>query len=99
AAGSILHRLSARGAELDERALRVVEGYLSRPASALKANSAARRLKRLGYERDLEFCLAEDTVPVVPCLADGAFVGGGSGTVGAGESSARRPTQKGRFCS
>ena len=77
AAGAILHRLRARGAELDGRALRVVEGYLSRPDTALKTNSAARRLKRLGYERDLEFCLTEDKVPVVPRLVDGAFVGGG----------------------
>lgn len=77
AAGAILHRLRALGADLDGRALRVVEGYLSRPASALKTNSAARRLRRLGYERDLEFCLAEDTVPVVACLSDGAFVAGG----------------------
>ena len=77
AAGAILRRLEARGAELDRRARRVVEGYLSRPTAALKRNSAARRLKRLGYEEDLGFCLAEDTVPVVPRLADGAFVGGG----------------------
>ena len=77
AAGAILHRLRARGAELDGRARRVVEGYLSRPAEALKRNSAARRLKRLGYERDLGFCLVEDTVAVAPRLADGAFVGGG----------------------
>ena len=74
AAGAILDRLRARGAELDGRARRVVDGYLSRPAAALKANSAARRLKRLGYDRDLEFCLAEDTVPVVPRLAGGTFV-------------------------
>jgi phosphosulfolactate phosphohydrolase-like enzyme len=51
----------------------VVGRYLS--AGTLTDNSAARRLKRLGYERDLEFCLAEDTVPVVPRLVDGAFVG------------------------
>jgi 2-phosphosulfolactate phosphatase len=31
AAGAILHRLRSRGAELDGRARRVVEGYLSRP--------------------------------------------------------------------
>ena len=37
-----------------------------------------RRLKRLGYGRDLEFCLAEDTVPVVPRLAGGTFVGDSS---------------------
>ena len=74
AAGAILHRLGSLGAELDGRARRVVEGYLSRPDAALKTNSAARRLKRLGYERDLEFCLAEDTVPVVPRLSGGAFV-------------------------
>jgi phosphosulfolactate phosphohydrolase-like enzyme len=48
AAGVILHRLGSRGADLDERAGRIVERYLSRSANALKSNSAARRLKRLG---------------------------------------------------
>ncbi|HET9927193.1 MAG TPA: 2-phosphosulfolactate phosphatase [Rubrobacter sp.] len=75
AAGAILHRLHSRGAELDGRARSVVEGYLSRPARALRNNLAAQRLKRLGYEGDLEFCLAEDTVPVVPRLVDDAFAG------------------------
>jgi 2-phosphosulfolactate phosphatase len=75
AAGAILHRLRCRGAELDGRARRVVEGYLSRSAMALRTNSAARRLRRLGYEEDIEFCLVEDAVPVVPRLVDGAFVG------------------------
>jgi len=75
AAGAILHRLSKRGAELDGRARRVVEAYLCRPAERLRYNSAARRLKRLGYGRDLDFCLTEDSVPVVPRLVDGAFVG------------------------
>ena len=75
AAGAILHRLESRGAELDERARHVAERYLSLSTSTLTDNSAARRLKRLGYDRDLEFCLAEDTVPVVPHLVGGAFVG------------------------
>ncbi len=75
AAGAILHRLRSRGAELDGRAKRVVEGYLSRSVRELRNNSAARRLKRLGYEGDIEFCLAEDTVPVVPRLVGDAFVG------------------------
>ena len=76
AAGAILHRLEGKGAELDGRARRVVEGYLTRSANLLRNNSAARRLKRLEYERDLDFCLTEDAVPVVPRLVDGAFVGG-----------------------
>jgi 2-phosphosulfolactate phosphatase len=75
AAGAILHRLHSRSAELDGRARRVVERYLSLPKGALRNNSAARRLKRLGYEEDLEFCLAEDTVSVVPRLVGDAFVG------------------------
>ena len=75
AAGAILHRLRSCGAELDEWAGHVVERYLSRSTSTLMNNIAARRLKRLGYERDLEYCLAEDTVPVVPRLVGGAFVG------------------------
>ena len=75
AAGAILHRLRSHGAELDGRAKRVVEGYLSRSVKALRNNSAARRLKRLGYEEDIEFCLAEDAVPIVPRLVGDAFVG------------------------
>jgi len=75
AAGAILHRLGSRGADLDERAGRIVERYLSRSTNVLKSNSAARRLKRLGYVRDLDFCLGEDTMPVVPRLVGGAFVG------------------------
>jgi 2-phosphosulfolactate phosphatase len=78
AAGAILHHLEKMGAELDGRARRVVEGYLSRPANLLRNNSAARRLKRLEYERDLDFCLTEDALPVVPRLVDGVFVRGRS---------------------
>ena len=76
ASGAILHRLRERGAKLDERAQRVVQGYLARPASRLRQNSAARRLRRLRYESDLDFCLAEDAVPVAPRLAGGVFIGG-----------------------
>jgi 2-phosphosulfolactate phosphatase len=99
AAGAILHRLRSMGAELDGRARRVVEGYLSRPLRTLRNNSAARRLKRLGYERDLEFCLAEDTVPIVPRLIGEAFVGGVPVPVRPRKSSALGPTQKARISS
>jgi 2-phosphosulfolactate phosphatase len=99
AAGAILHRLRSRGAELDERARRVVEGYLSRPEGALRNNSAARRLKRLGYEEDIEFCLAEDAVPVVPRLVGDAFVGWVAGSRQPGQSSARGPKQKAQISS
>ena len=75
AAGAILRRLKERGAELDGRARRVVEAYLSRPLELLRSNRGARRLERLGYGRDLDLCLAEDTVPAVPRLAGGAFQG------------------------
>jgi 2-phosphosulfolactate phosphatase len=77
AAGAILYHLREKGAKLDERAERVVELYLMRSEETLRRNSAARRLKRLGYEEDLDFCLAEDTVPVVPRLKGEAFVGQG----------------------
>lgn len=75
AAGAILHRLAGQGVELDERAEKIVNLYQTRPESALYNNSAAKRLKRLGYFKDLEYCLTEDTLPVVPRLQDGAFVG------------------------
>ena len=76
AAGAILYRLQKRGSKLDERARRVVDLYTNRPANALRNNSAARRLKRVGYEADLDFCLAEDTIDVVPRLLNGVFVNG-----------------------
>jgi 2-phosphosulfolactate phosphatase len=75
AAGAILYGLRQRGVGLDERAQRIVDLYLARPEKSLRSNSAARRLARLGYERDLDFCLGENTVPVVPRLEGGAFVG------------------------
>ena len=78
ASGAILHRLRELGAVLDERAESIVRGYLKRPEKALRDNTAARRLKRLGYEKDLGFCLTPNTVPVVPRLVDGAFVGEGT---------------------
>jgi 2-phosphosulfolactate phosphatase len=78
AAGAILYRLRELGAVLDGRARRVVEGYLTRPANLLRNNNAARRLIRLEYERDLDFCLTENAVPVVPRLVDGVFVEGRS---------------------
>jgi 2-phosphosulfolactate phosphatase len=99
AAGAILHRLRSHGAELDGRARRVVEVYLSRSVGTLRNNSAARRLKRLGYEGDLEFCLAEDTVPVVPRLVGGTFVGSVAGSWRPRRSSARGPTQKAEISS
>ncbi len=73
AAGAILHRLDVRGAELDGRARRVQRAYLSRPARLLRNNAAAKRLQRLGYARDLDVCLAENAVSVVPRLVSGAF--------------------------
>ncbi len=75
AAGAIIHRLAEDGVALDERARRVVSRYLEGPQKALRANSAARRLKGLGYEKDLDLCLTEDAVPVAPRLVNGAFVG------------------------
>ena len=77
AAGEILGRLQRGGADLEERAERVVREHHERPRKALLDNTAARRLKRLGYERDLDFCLTPDTVPVVPHLVDGAFMESG----------------------
>jgi 2-phosphosulfolactate phosphatase len=99
AAGAILHRLRSRGAELDGRARRVVELYLSSSVRTLRSNSAARRLKRLGYEEDLEFCLAEDTVPVVPRLVGDGFVGCVAGPGRPQQSSALGPTQKAQISS
>jgi 2-phosphosulfolactate phosphatase len=75
AAGAILYRLQDKGAKFDERAKGVVDLYLARPTESLRQNSAARLLKCLGYEKDLDFCLAENTVLVVPRLMGGVFVG------------------------
>lgn len=75
ASGAILSHLSGAGVDLDERAERVVGLYHRCSKDVLAKNTAARRLLRLGYEKDLGFCLAENTVPVVPLLRGGAFVG------------------------
>ena len=75
AAGAVLHRLQDKGAKFDERAKGVVDLHLARPKETLRQNSVARRLKRLGYEKDLDFCLAENTVPLCPRLVGGDFVG------------------------
>jgi 2-phosphosulfolactate phosphatase len=74
ASAAILDRLAAGGARLDERARTVVEINRRRDTESLRHNSAARRLRRLGYDADLDFCLAQDTLPVVPRLLAGAFV-------------------------
>jgi 2-phosphosulfolactate phosphatase len=74
AAGEILGHLRQGGADLEQRAERIVNEHRDRPKKALLTNTAARRLKRLGYEGDLDFCLAPDTVPVVPRLVDRVFV-------------------------
>lgn len=76
AGGAILHHLRNLGAGLDERARRVADLYLRRSKESLKANSAARRLKRLGYKRDLDLCLSEDILEAVPRLKNGVFTGG-----------------------
>jgi 2-phosphosulfolactate phosphatase len=73
ASGAILHRLAGTGAELDEPALRAVESYRSRSREELRDNSAARRLKSLGYEMDLDLCLQEDVVSAAPLLVAGFF--------------------------
>ena len=77
AAGAILSRLRERGASLDERAERGVDQYRRRSERSLRNNSAARRLMRLGYEHDLDICLALNAVPVSPRLLDGAFMESG----------------------
>ena len=72
---SYLQRLCERGVGLDGRAEHVVGLYCTRPESLLRRNSAARRLTLLGYERDLDLCLTERTVLVVPRLEGYAFTG------------------------
>ena len=71
--GAILYRMRQRGVGLDERARRVVDLYLAPPEKILRRNSVARRLARFGHERDIDFCLAENTVPVVPRLEGDIF--------------------------
>lgn len=81
AAGAILHRLAEGGATLDERASSVAGMYLLREKTDLLKTSAAKRLIRLGQRTDIEFCLQEDTVPVVPYLDGEAFVAAGPGSL------------------
>jgi 2-phosphosulfolactate phosphatase len=74
AAGVILYRLRERGVRLYERARWVVDFDLARPEKSLLRNGATRRLVRLGHERDIDFRLAENIVPVVPRLKGDTFV-------------------------
>ena len=74
AAGAILYRLQQRVSGSTSGG----DGSwisTSRPKKPLRGNTAARRLVCLGYERYLAFCLARNTVTVVPRLESGAFVG------------------------
>lgn len=73
AAGSILHRLADEGVELDARGRAVADMYCGRPITDALEGSAARRLRRLDHAADLDFCLGEDTVPVVPRLVCRTF--------------------------
>lgn len=73
AAGSMLHRLADGGVELDPRARAVADMYRGRPITDALKGSAARRLRRLNHAADLNFCLREDSVPVVPRLIRGTF--------------------------
>lgn len=75
AAGAILHRLGLLGSELDHRARVVTKRYLERPSSALRTNTCARRLLRLGQSADVELCLREDAIPSAPLLLGESFVG------------------------
>lgn len=81
AAGAILHRLAEGGATLDERASSAAGMYRTRAKTDLLKTSAARRLIRLDQRADIEFCLREDTVPVVPRLDGEAFVAAEAGTL------------------
>lgn len=74
AAGAILSRLEGAGVSLDERAGRMAREYRSRPNTDALRATAARRLRRLGHAADVDFCLREDTLPVVPILIDGVFM-------------------------
>ena len=67
----------AKGVRLDEWVRRVVDLYPARSDKSLRQNSAARRLAPPGHEWELDFCLAEYAVPIVPRLEGCHLVGRG----------------------
>lgn len=84
AAGAILHRMAEAGARLDEGACEAVRMYRTRSKTEIMQADAAQRLRRLGHEADISFCLEEDAVPVAPRLDGGAFVWSVVGDGGSG---------------
>jgi len=80
AAGAIIHRLKRLGAQisLDDMALASLTLYKRAAGDLHRSLLPARhynRLKEIGLQRDLDFCLSEDTLRAVPEMGeDGWFV-------------------------
>ncbi len=89
AAGAILHRLYAKGAQLDERARRVASSYLARPEKSLRQNSAARRLKRSATKRTSTSASRRTPCRSCPDSKEGPSWADGSRSLALGPSGAR----------
>ncbi|MDR1599189.1 MAG: 2-phosphosulfolactate phosphatase [Oscillospiraceae bacterium] len=76
-AGAIIHRLDGM-ASMDDfaQACMILYGSLRHDlTAALRGASHAKRLASLGFARDVEFCLREDSLEAIPALGgDGWFV-------------------------
>lgn len=75
-AGLIIHHLDRLGLQRKQAdAAHMVHAFYQRSrddlAAAVEPGSSAQRLRSIGHERDLPFCLQQDTLPLLPTYADG----------------------------
>jgi len=70
-AGAIVYQLKAEGYKLDDAGIAAEDLYILAKddlSAYLKKTSHSERLKKLGIEKDIEFCLNVDIVTTIPVL-------------------------------
>ncbi|HCN83885.1 MAG TPA: 2-phosphosulfolactate phosphatase, partial [Sphingobacteriaceae bacterium] len=70
-AGAVVHQLKDEGYQLDDAGIMAVDLYVIAKDDLngyLKKTSHSERLKKLGIEKDIEFCLNVDIVKSIPFL-------------------------------
>jgi len=70
-AGAIVYHLKAGGYKLDDAGIAAKDLYILAKddlSGYLKKTSHSERLKKLGIEKDIEFCLNVDIVTAIPVL-------------------------------
>lgn len=77
-AGAIISRILEIGGkqyldDLARTALTLYDSYKDDLRAPLAGCAHVQRLKALGMEKDIDFCLQEDIMDVVPCYLDGVI--------------------------